>query len=62
MKYCNKVNHQVCYHQKAVKDNTLPVLQHTKPPAAKEVVKSYEGMRKERLKERLKLREERNVN
>ena len=40
-----------------------PVQQkHTKQPIAKEVVKSFEEMRKDRLKERLKQREERNIN
>ena len=45
--------------QKVVKDKQPPV-QQAQPP--KEVVKSYEDMRKDRLKERLKQREERNIN
>ena len=36
--------------------------QNTKPPIVKEVVKTYEDMRKQRLQERLKQREERNIN
>ena len=49
--------------QKVVKDKPPPVLkQDVKPPIVKEVVKSFEEMRKERLEERLKQREERNIN
>ena len=49
--------------QKVVKDNTLSVLQqHTKPPIVKEVVKTYEEMRKDKMKERLIQRQERNIN
>ena len=36
--------------------------QNTKPPIVKEVVKTFEEMRKDRLKERLRQREERNIN
>ena len=36
--------------------------QNTKPQIVKEVVKTFEEMRKDRLKERLKQREERNIN
>ena len=49
--------------QMVIKDKPQPVLQqHTKAPVVKEVVKTYEEMRKDRLIERLKQREERNVN
>ena len=49
--------------RKIVKDKQAPV-PRTRPPKtiAKEVVKSYEDLRKERLTERLKQRAERNIN
>ena len=49
--------------QKVVKDKPQPVQrQHTKPQVVKEVVKTFEEMRRERLTERLKQRAERNIN
>ena len=49
--------------QKVVKDKPPPV-QRTQPPktVVKEVVKTFEDMRRERLTERLKQRAERNIN
>ena len=49
--------------QKVGKDKPQPVLQqHTKPPIVKQVVKSYEDLRRDKVTERLKQRAERNIN
>ena len=49
--------------QKVVKDKQPPV-QQVQPPkqTVKEIVKSYEELRREKLNQRLKQREERNIN
>ena len=49
--------------QQIMKDTPQPVQpQHIKPPVVKDVVKSFEQMRRERLTERLKQRSERTIN
>ena len=49
--------------QSKVKDKPPPVVkQDIKPPIVKEVVKTFEQMRRERFVERMKQREERNIN